>query len=373
MRYARLIWVNLRRSRIRTLLTTIGVAAALFLFVTLRSVLTTIDDAKQVGSESRMVTRNAISIVFSLPEAYYQKLTSIEGVKSVSWAAFFGGIYLDPSDFFPQFAIDAESYLAMYPELQIPEDQMEAFMAERTAALVGTGLMERFGWQLNQTIRLRGTIYRSGEEWPFTIRAVYTPSNPSFGDQLMYFHYDYLYEYSDRGARPGWFLLQLDDPSLAASVAETIDQHYKNSRYATRTETERAFQTSFFSMYGNISLILGAVGDDDVSARAYERDRRAEDGRVQRSPPLFAGDGRVHADHADRRPVRRTAREGDLRSLRVRRPGLPAGIRGEVEHGRRRPRHRSYDGLDQRRDSGRPDGAAAGGAHAAACGMRRHV
>lgn len=260
MKFARLVWANLGRSKRRTALTTLSVAAALFLFVALRSVITTLEDAKAVGSESRMVTRNAISIVFALPESYYQYLVSVPGVESVSWASWFGGVYRDPKDFFPQFAVEAESYLAMYPEIVMPEEQKRAFLAERTAALVGSGLMERFGWALGQTIRLRSTIYARDQEWPFTIRAVYTPADPSFGDEMMFFHYSYLYENSGRGASPGWYLLQLEDPSLAASVAQTIDEHYRNSSAATRTETERAFQTSFITMWGNVGFLMNAVG-----------------------------------------------------------------------------------------------------------------
>ncbi len=260
MKYLHLIRVNLFRSKRRTILTMLSVAAALFLFVTLRSVLTTLEDSKQVGSESRMVTRNAISIVFPLPEAYRQWIQTVPGVSTISWASWFGGVYRDPKDFFATFAVDADTYLDMYPELGIPAEQRQAFGAERTAALVGRGLMERFGWTLNQTIQLRSTIYSPGEEWPFTIRAVYTPTNPSWTDEAFYFHYEYLYEQSGQQARPGWYIFALEDPGAAATVAATIDEHYKNSRAATRTETERAFQTSFVTMYGNVGFLLNAIG-----------------------------------------------------------------------------------------------------------------
>lgn len=259
MKYLRLVAANLGRNKRRTILTTLSVAAALFLFVTLRSVITTLEDAKAVGSESRMVTRNSISIVFPLPEAYYQWLQTVPGVHSVSWASWFGGVYRDPKDFFATFAIDAATYLPMYPEIEISEEQRQAFLAERTAAIVGSGLMERFGWRLGQTINLRSTIYSPDEDWPFTIRAVYEPRNPSFGDENFFFHYDYLYERSQY-AQPGWYIMQLADPTAAATVAETIDAHYKNSRAATRTETERAFQTGFVTMYGNIGFLLNAIG-----------------------------------------------------------------------------------------------------------------
>jgi putative ABC transport system permease protein len=258
MKYAGLVWVNLNRNKRRTVLTALSVAAALFLFVSLRSVSTTLADARRVGSESRMVTRNAISIVFQLPEAYYAWLSTVPGVKRVTWGNWFHGVYRDPRDFFPSFAIQVENYFAVYPELVVPEDQKQAFLRERTAALVGTGLMERYGWHLGQTIGLRSMIYSPQEEWPFTIRAVYTPL-PGWTDEALYFHYDYLYEMTE-WAQPGWYVLELDDPSLAGSVAETIDSHYKNSRFATRTETERAFQTGMVSMYGNVGFLMNAVG-----------------------------------------------------------------------------------------------------------------
>ncbi|KPK59624.1 MAG: hypothetical protein AMS21_09840 [Gemmatimonas sp. SG8_38_2] len=258
MKYARLIWVNLMRNKRRTILTTLSVAAALFLFVALRSVNTTLEDARQVGSESRMVTRNAISIVFQLPEAYHSWLSSVEGVERVTWGNWFHGIYRDPRDFFPSFAVDVDGYFDVYPELQVPEDQRQAFRRERTAAMVGTGLMERYGWRLGQTIHLTSMIYSPEQEWPFTIRAVYTPL-PGWTDEAFYFHYDYLYEISQY-AQPGWYVLQLEDPSRAADVAATIDEHYENSRFATRTETERAFQSGMVSMYGNVGMLLNAVG-----------------------------------------------------------------------------------------------------------------
>ncbi|MBI4513886.1 MAG: ABC transporter permease [Gemmatimonadetes bacterium] len=161
MTYGRLVRANLFRRKRRTILTTLSVVAALFLLVTLRSVLTTLDEAIKVGSEGRMVTRNAISIVFFVPQAYYEKLRAVPGVKNVAWANWFGGVYRSPRDFFAQFAVHAETYFDVYPEIVVPENQMETFRDERAAAIVGRKLMERFGWTLGQTVTLRGTIFLS--------------------------------------------------------------------------------------------------------------------------------------------------------------------------------------------------------------------
>jgi putative ABC transport system permease protein len=254
----RLIWVNLLRNKRRTVLTVLSVAVALFLFATLRSVVTALDAVSEVGSEARLITRSATGITFPLPQSYYERLRAQEGVRSVSWANWFGGIYIDQRNFFAQFAIDEETYLAMYPEMVIPEDQRRAFLSERTAALVGSGLMERFGWSLGQNVTLQGTIFPG--DWDFTIRAVYVPDDPSFGDQLFFFHYDYLYEGVNGQIIPGWYVVQLDDPTAAPAVIDRIDSMFENSSNPTETETEKAFNAGFVTMWGNIGFLVRAIG-----------------------------------------------------------------------------------------------------------------
>jgi len=258
MKFARLILVNLLRNKRRTILTVLSVAVALFLFATLRSVVTALDAAGEVGSEARLITRSATGITFALPQSYYERLRAQEGVRGVSWANWFGGVYVDERNFFAQFAVDAETYLAMYPEMQMPEEQRQAFLAERTAALVGSGLMQRFGWSLGQDVTLQGTIFTG--DWTFTIRAVYTPDDPSFGDQMFFFHYDYLYERTNRQIIPGWYVIQLADPAAAPEVSDRIDRMFQNSSNPTQTETERAFNTGFMTMWGNIGFLVRAVG-----------------------------------------------------------------------------------------------------------------
>lgn len=258
MKFVRLIWVNLKRNKRRTILTVMSVAVALFLFTTLRSVVTALNAVSEVGSESRLVVSSAMGITFPLPQSYYERLRAQDGVESVTWANWFGGVYVDPSNFFAQFAVDAETYLPMYPEIQVPADQREAFLAERTGALVGSGLMERFGWTMGQSVTLQGTILPG--DWEFTIRAVYEPDPPSYGDQLFLFHYDYLYEGSNQQMSPGWYALQLANPNAAPAVIDRIDRTFENSTAPTKTETERAFQTGFVTMWGNIGFLVQAIG-----------------------------------------------------------------------------------------------------------------
>lgn len=258
MSIARLIRANAFRNKKRTLLTMGSVAVAFFLFGTLRSVLTTLGSAAEVGSEARLVVSNASGITFVMPEAHANRLASVDGIRSVTWSNWFGGYYQNPQDFFAQFAIKAETFLPMYPEIEITSGDVEAFKRERTAAIVGIGLLEKYGWQVGQRVTLKGTIF-SGD-WEFTIRAAYTPTNPSFGNENMYFHYEYLYERTQGRITPGWFVLQLDQPDRAAEIATTIDAMFKNSTAPTKTETEKAFQAGFVTMWGNIGFLVRAIG-----------------------------------------------------------------------------------------------------------------
>lgn len=258
MKFARLVWVNMFRNKRRTALTSLSVMVAFFLFGTLWSIVTTLDSAAEVGSEARLVTQSSSGVTFPLPESHASRLQAFDGVNHVSWANWFGGYYQDPNDYFAQFAIENDHYVDMHPELQIAEGQKETYLRERTAALVGVGLMDKYGWQLGQTVTLKGTIFPG--EWEFVIRAVYTPSNPSFGDETFFFHYDYLYEATNGAISPGWFVLQLEDPEAAAVLTDEIDLAFENSTAPTQTMTERAWQAGFITMWGNIGFLVRAIG-----------------------------------------------------------------------------------------------------------------
>jgi putative ABC transport system permease protein len=258
MKYLPLILANLGRHKRRTVLTIVSVALALFLFASLQAVVTTIAAASQFGSARRLVSTNATGMVFTLPIAYANRLQAVPGVQQVTWANWFGGKYGDGKRFFAAFAIDPKSYLEVYPEITVPEDQKQAFLRERSSALVGVRLKEVFGWQLGQNVTLQGNIYPG--DWTFTIRGFYTPTDRAINDDMMMFHHAYLEEKVGRPGQAGWYILKIDDPGKAASVAKMIDDQFRNSNAATKTATEQAFNAGFATMWGNISLLMGTIG-----------------------------------------------------------------------------------------------------------------
>jgi putative ABC transport system permease protein len=254
-----LVWANLTRHKRRTVLTTLSVALALFLFASLRSVVTTLQAGADVGSESRMIVQSAKAIVFFLPRSYKERLAAVPGVAAVTWADWFGGVYQDPKNFFASFAADAESYLEIYKsDLELPADQKATFLRERTACVVGKHLMDKFGWRLGQDITLKGTIFQG--DWTFTIRGVYRAVDPAFSEDAVVEHHGVIYERYPQWVNPGWYVLQLTDPALAPRVAAAVDSMFKNSADPTKTGTERAFNANFMTMWGNVSFLMNSIG-----------------------------------------------------------------------------------------------------------------
>jgi putative ABC transport system permease protein len=297
MRFLPLVLANLKRHKLRTVLTTFSVALALFLFASLRTVVTTLNAGSQVSSASRLITQNATAFVIPLPMSYAQRLKSVPHVQDVTWANWFGGKYGDGRRFFAQFAIDPESYLRIYPELQIDEAEKQAFFRERSAAIIGEGLARDFGWKVGDNVTMQGTIFPG--DWTFTIRGIYRPTLKEYGDDSFMFHYDYLYEKAGSGVTPGWYIMKIDDPGAAPTVARTIDDQFRNSSAPTKTGTEKAFAAGFASMWGNVKLLMSTIGMAVVfaillvTANAMMMNQRERTGEVAVMKTVGFSDRRV--------------------------------------------------------------------------------
>src|SRR3954464_8427209 len=166
-----LVIKNAFRHKLRTTLTVVGIVVAITAFGLLRTIVDAWYAGANASSSARLVTRSAVSLVFPLPLTYAAKLRQVSGVASVSWANWFGGVYVSERNFFPQFAIDAASYLDMYSEFVLPPEERKAFLADRKGAIVGRKIANQYGWEIGDQIPLRGTIYPG--TWTFTLRGIY--------------------------------------------------------------------------------------------------------------------------------------------------------------------------------------------------------
>ena len=241
MHVLKLIFKNSFRHKLRTLLTVLGVSVAILAFGLLRTVIDAWYAGVEASSANRLVTRNAISLIFPLPLSYKEKIRQIEGVQSVSYGTWFGGIYIDEKNFFANYAMEPEHYLAIYPEIIIPPDQKTAFLRDRKSAVAGKKLADRFGWKIGDTVTLRGTIFPGN--WEFVIRGIYEGRDRNVDETAFFFHWEYLNETlkktsPGRADQVGWYMVEIENPNLAADVSVRIDKAFKNSLAETLTETE---------------------------------------------------------------------------------------------------------------------------------------
>ncbi len=257
-----LIIKNAFRHKMRTLLTIVGLAISILAFGLLRTLVGLWYLGVERSSAARLVTRNAISLVFTLPISYKDRIRQVPGVKNVSWGNWFGGIYIDEKHFFANEAMEPRSFLELYPEFVLPPDQKEAFIRDRKGCIVGRKLADRYGWKLGDTIMLRGTIFPG--QWEFVLRGIYKGAEKSTEERALFFHWDYLNEtlkktVPRRADQVGFYMIGVTKPELAAEVAQAVDGIFKNSLAETLTETEKAFQLGFVAMTEAIMIAIKIV------------------------------------------------------------------------------------------------------------------
>jgi putative ABC transport system permease protein len=258
----KLIIRNAFRHRLRTCLTIIGIAIAILAFGMLRTLVGLWYLGVERSAANRLVTRNAISLVFPLPISYSERIRQVPGVKSVSYGSWFGGIYIDEKHFFANYAIEPKHYLDLYPEFILPAEQKEAFIRDRKGCIVGKKLADKYRWRIGDLITLRGTIFPG--QWEFVLRGIYRGKDKGTEERVMMFQWDYLNEtlkktIPRRADQVGYFMIGVVNPENAASVAQEVDRTFRNSLAETLTETERSFQLGFVSMTEAIMIAIQIV------------------------------------------------------------------------------------------------------------------
>lgn len=259
---AKLIVKNIFRARLRSLLTIVGLVIAVLAFGLLRTVVDAWYAGSDMASANRLITRNAISLTFTLPTYYRERIRAVDGVTQVSFSNWFAGIYQDPKNFFPQFAVTLPTHFNLYPEFLMPPEQMEAMLKDRTGCLIGRTLADNYGWKIGDKIPLQGTIYPG--TWEFTVRGIFDGKDDGTVTRQMYFHWDYLNErlkqsFPRAADRVGVFVVGIREGDRAAEMSANIDAEFKNSLAETLTETEKAFQLGFIAQTETIVAAIRIV------------------------------------------------------------------------------------------------------------------
>lgn len=255
MKYAKLIFKNLLRNKLRTLLTISSLVVSVFLIISLATILTEFDRGTDEASPLRLVSRHAVSLGFVIPMAHLQKMKTVPGVKEAMPFSWFGGIYKDERNFFANFAVDARKLREVVPEIKMSDADWQAFINDRQGAIVGQKLVMLYGFTPGQRVTLKSPIYNQSVE--FIVRGVYTGSD----EKTLYFHYEYLNELVPEWGKDqvSTFSILANTPEDVPRVAQAIDSIFVNTDAPTKTESEREFALSFQTMMGGVKQFLYGI------------------------------------------------------------------------------------------------------------------
>lgn len=260
MKFSRLILANLFRKKLRLILTLGSFAVALFLFAFL-GVVNGAFDRTELASANRLIVINRTSIINPIPLSYRDKILRIPGVKTVTHNNWFGGVYQDEKNFFPQFVIDPENQRQVIPEMVVPEAQWQAFMKDREGAIVGQRTLDRFHWKIGDRIPIKSTFTNDGT-WEFNIDGVYHGTRPGDDETQFWFQWAYYEERVPQAMKGniGWYVIKIDNPDDAPRIAKAIDDEFANSPYETKTDSESTFAARWVKQFGNIKFLIITIG-----------------------------------------------------------------------------------------------------------------
>jgi putative ABC transport system permease protein len=246
---------NALRNKRRLTLTVLSVALSLFLFTVLQTALRELTQpASSEASALRLIVRHRVSLANVLPARYQSRIEHMPGVEVCSRFTWFGGVYKDEKNFFPQFACEGTKIARLFTEAVFEAKQMDDFIRDKAACVVGLKTMNRFGWKIGDKITLVGTFWDCSPE--LTIRAVY---REGIDETNLFFHHEYFDELMHDPGLVGTFWIKAESAAAIPGLIKNIDDAFRNTDAETKTETERAFALEFVSMFGNVRMLVGSI------------------------------------------------------------------------------------------------------------------
>ena len=262
MKFMRLIFANLFRKKVRLVLTVGSFAVALFLFTFLAVVKSAFSRGTDLAGADRLVVINRVGLIQTMPLSYGDKIRAIPGVKVVTHNHWFGGVYQDEKNFFPQFAVDIENHRQVMTEFKVADGEWNNFAKDQQGAIAGATLAKRFSWKIGDRIPLKNALYGATKTWEFNLDGIYHNDKPGGDESQFWLQWKYFDENVPAPVKStaGWYVIKLDSPDDDARVGKAIDTLFANSSSETKTETESAFQASFAKQLGNIELLILTIG-----------------------------------------------------------------------------------------------------------------
>jgi len=261
-RYVPLLLASLRRKRVRTFFTIASIFVAFLLFGLAASMRYALQSGVDVAGADRLMTMHKITFTMQLPASYENRIRAVPGVIDVSAQTWFGAWFRDEREQIPAFPVDPAPFLRIYGEYVLPDEQRDAWIADRTGILVGRSLAQLYGWKIGDKVPLRSAIWRrmdGSDLWEVNVRGIFDLSNN--GDtRAILMHQDYFEEARAIGkGQVGWYIVQVGDINRMPAISKQIDSMFANSPAETKTSSERAMAQSFVNQIGNIGKILSAI------------------------------------------------------------------------------------------------------------------
>jgi putative ABC transport system permease protein len=258
MTLTRFVRKNTFRNLRRSILTVLSIGFSLLLLTLMMAIWRNFYMSKGTEESAlRLVTRHKVSLTFSMPSFYREKIRAIPGVAVVLPQNWFGGTYKDDksNDFFAQFGTDPDEFFKVFKDWKIPEDQIVAWQRDRAGAVVDSKKAEQFGWKIGQKVIIKGTIFPVDLE--LTIRGIFTAPRPT---QSLYYNQKYVEEAVPyMKGQQGFYTILADSPEAVPKIGPAVDDMFRNSPQPTRTETEAAFQLGFLAMLGNVKAFILSI------------------------------------------------------------------------------------------------------------------
>ena len=265
-KYLPLVWGALMRKKTRTAFTLLSLSAAFLLIGLLQAVNSVLSGGADFLGANRLITQAKISFTQPLPMRLLPQIEAVPGVEHVGHSQFFGGVYQDAKNFFPQFAVNPQRLRDTYPEWKMPEDQWRAFISTQDGAIAGRVLADKFGWKVGDIIPLNSFIWtqRDGSRvWQWRLVGIFEGRDKEWTDRanLMYLNYGQFDEGRSERARglAGVFVVRVKNPMDSERIAAEIDRKFENSADETKTQSEQEFQLGFLKQLGDIGFIVNAI------------------------------------------------------------------------------------------------------------------
>ena len=264
MKFFPLIWSNLKRKKVRTLLTLLSILVAFILFGFLSAIKQALIGGVELAGANRLVVRHRVSLIQLLPESYKARMERIPGVAAATHQTWFGGVFKqEPKNFFMQNPVVPEEFLDMHPEFVLPAEQKKIWLQTRTGAIVGRKAADRFHWKIGDKVPIESAIWSKTDGsrlWEFDLVGIYDGKEKGTDTTPLFFRYDY-FEEARRGEKGnvGWYTIRVKDPNQAAEVGKLVDAEFENSPAETKTETEGAFVQAWAKQIGDIAFITGVI------------------------------------------------------------------------------------------------------------------